>query len=199
MDENIKISEIKKGIELSIENSFELIGDANILFDNGKYARCYSLTQLSLEELGKSIMLYDFYMKLQLNKRKEIDFKKFRRDFRDHRLKTFESIFIEFQMKGKGKTELSEIKDNSLLNFGNIQKNKEGYYDNLKNNSLYVSLKNDKFYKPNELFNKPEVKTFLSESKLKIEFSSSETLKWLRMDEFLGTDKEGILGENKKI
>jgi len=195
VNENIKISEIKKGIELSIENSFELISDAEILYENERYARAYSLSQLALEELGKSIMLFDFYHNLQADDRKTFDFKTFRRNFRDHKWKTYESIFIELLMKGNSKS--PEFKTVALENFKKIQKNKKGHFDNLKNQSLYVSLLNDKFKKPNELFKKEKVSEFIKESKEKIEFSSEHTLKWLKMDEWLGADKEGILTELK--
>ena len=193
MNENIKISEIKKGIELSIENSFELLRDAEILFENKRYARAYSLSQLALEEIGKSVILFDFYRKLQGDDRKTFDFKTFRRNFRDHKWKTYESIFIELLMKGGSKS--PEFKKFALENFKKIQKNKKGHYDNLKNQSLYVSLLNDKFKKPDELFKKEKVLEFLIESKAKIKFSSEDTLKWLRMDEWLGTDKEGFFTE----
>lgn len=193
MNEKIEISEIKRGIELSIQNSFELIEDAEILFEKKKYSRAYTLSQLALEELGKSIMLYDFYNKLQMDKRNEIDFKLFRKNFRDHRMKTFESIVINLLMKGDSKS--PEFKKIALDNFKDIQKNKQGYYDNLKNNSLYVSLDNDVFKKPSEIFEKNQVLEFLEQAKSKIIFSSERTLKWLRMDEWLGADKEGIVTE----
>lgn len=195
MNKKIKISEIKKGIELSIENSFELINDAQILFENERYARAYSLSQLALEELGKSIMLFDFYQNLQADERKTFDFKSFRIKFRDHKWKSYESIFIELLMKADSKS--PEFENVALENFKKIQKNKKGYFDNLKNQSLYVSLQNDKFKKPNELFKKEKVSKFINESKAKIEFSSEHTLKWLIMDVWLGTDKEGILTELK--
>ncbi len=193
MNESIEISEIKNGIELSIQNSFELIEEAQILFKNERYSRAYTLTQLSLEEIGKSIMLYDFYNTLQIGKRNEIDFKLFRKNFRDHRIKTFESIVVDLLMNGERKS--PKFKEVVLENFNDIQKNKKGFYDNLKNNSLYVSLDDGVFKKPSEIFEKKYVLKFIKSSKSKIEFSADRTLKWLRLDERLSNDKEGIITE----
>lgn len=193
MNENIRIIEIKNGIELSIENSFALIKDAEILFQNDRYPRAYSLAQLALEEIGKSVMLFDFYHKLQMGKRMSFDFKQFRRNFRNHQSKTFESLFLDILMKGNSKS--PDFEKVATPIFKNIQKNKKGYYDNLKNQSLYVSLINNKFKQPSEIFTNEEVLLFLSDAKAKIEFSSENTLKWLRMDEWLGADKEGFMIE----
>ncbi len=195
MIEKLTIGEIKNGIELSIENAFELIADAQLLFENERFARSYTLSQLAQEELGKSIMLYNFYMNLKMGERSEYDFKLFRKNFRNHKWKTYESIFIDLVKKGIGKTKSEEFMDIALSNFKKIQLNKSGHYDNLKNESLYVSLKGSSFHKPIDLFTKENVEKFMKESKAKIEFSSEHTLKWIRLDEKLGMDKEGVIAE----
>ena len=79
-------------------------------------------------------MLFDFYHNLQADDRKTFDFKTFRRNFRDHKWKTYESIFIKLLMKGNSKS--PEFKTVALENFKKIQKNKKGHFDNLKNQSL---------------------------------------------------------------
>jgi len=193
MNEKIDISEIKKGIKFSIDNAFELIEEAEILFENKKYARTYSLSQLALEEIGKSVILFDLYHTLQADDRHKIDFKKLNKNFKDHKSKTFELLIVGLIMKGKDKIESAEFEKIASKNLKEIQRNKSGYFDKLKNESLYVSYNKKKFEKPSELISKEKSSKFLSDVKSKIEFSSEDTLKWLRMDEWLGADKEGIL------
>ena len=176
-----------------LENASELIKDAELLFENKRFARTHTLTQLAIEEIGKSMMLYEFYNSLQIDKRKVFDFKKFRKNFRDHKWKTFETKIIDIWMFAENKD--SDFEDFAKNNFKEIQKAKKGHYDNLKNESLYVSLKKDKFHKPNDLFNEIDTFKFLEYGKRKVEFITDWTLKWLDMDEWLGADKEGIITE----
>lgn len=193
INEKITITEIKNGIELSIENSLELIEEAEILFKCNKYARVYTLTQLALEEIGKSILLFSVYHKLQGAKRKEIDFKLLNKNFRNHRDKTFEVIFIDLIIKGRGKSGAPSFKNIVEDNFKKIQQNKKGYFDQSKNKSLYVSYDGKEFKKPQDLITKKISSEFLNEAKKKIIFSSNDTIKWLKMDEYLGVDKEDFI------
>ncbi|MDG4714883.1 AbiV family abortive infection protein [Winogradskyella marincola] len=193
MNSSIDISEIKNGMKSCLENASELIKDAELLLENKRFARTHTLTQLAIEEIGKSMMLYEFYNSLQMDKRKEFDFKKFRKNFRDHKWKTFETKIIDIWMFAENKG--SDFDSFAKNNFKEIQKVKEGHYDNLKNESLYVSLKNDKFCKPNDLFTEIDTSKFLEYGKRKVEFITDWTLKWLDMDEWLGADKEGIVTE----
>ena len=127
MNLNLKISEIKKGIYLCLENANELINDADILLSNERYSRVYSLTQFAIEELGKSYMLYEFYTKLQLGKRKETDFKYFRKKFKSHKHKTFESIMADITMPSTEKN--NDYEKFALNNFKEIHKIRNVVYD----------------------------------------------------------------------
>lgn len=196
MNTSIQINEIRNGINCCLENALELISDAEILIINERYARAYSISQLAIEESGKAMMLYELYNTLQADERKNFDFKKFRKNFRDHKWKTFESKIIDIMMFSKNKTK--DFKEFALQNFAEMQKAKNGHYDILKNNGFYVSLENDIFYKPNEIFKKSEVLKFTNESKEKIEFVKDWITKWLILDKDLGIDKEGILNILKK-
>lgn len=191
MNTSIDISEIKTGIKSCLENASELIKDAELLFENKRFARTHALTQLAIEEIGKSLMLYTFYNSLQMGKRKEFDFKMFRKNFRDHKWKTFETKVIDIWMFSDNKN--SDFETFAKNNFKEIQKTKQGHYDNLKNESLYVSLKQDKFCKPSELFNEKDTHEFLEQGKRKVEFITNWTLKWLNLDERWGADVEGIV------
>ena len=196
MNTSIQINEIRNGINCCLENSLELISDSELLLINDKYARAHSISQLAIEEVGKAMMLYELYNTLQADGRKDFDFKKFRKNFRDHKWKTYESKIIDLMMYSQNKSKY--FKEFALNNFREIQKAKNGYYDTLKNNGFYVSLENDIFYKPNQIFDKSEVLKFIEESKAKIEFIKDWISKWLILDKDLGIDKEGIINLLKK-
>lgn len=196
MNTSIKISEIKIGIKCCLENAADLIQEAELLFKNRRFARTYSLTQLALEEIGKSMMLYDLYNSLQMDQRKEFDFKDFRKNFRDHKWKTFKTNLIDFMMYAEnGKSDFEEFTE---VTFAEIQKIKNGHYDKMKNDSLYVSITNDKFHKPNEIFDEKYVGEFFTNSKTKIEFATQRTNRDLNLDERIGADKEAIITQIKK-
>jgi len=201
MNTSIKISEIKIGVKNCLENATELIQDADLLLKNRRFARTHSLTQLALEEVGKAMMLYEFYNALQMDNRKEFDFKKFRKNFYNHKWKTFESTMVNLMMyteKESYNLKSDDFKKYALDHFEDILKVKSGHYDDLKNNSLYVSLKNNKFCKPTELFNEKDTLEFFNKSKRKVEFITNQTFKWLDIDQWLGADREGIVTRLQK-
>lgn len=192
MNSTIKINEIKKGIRCCIENANDLIYEAEVLLNNKIIARTHSLSQLAMEEAGKSMMLYDLYNSLQMGKRVEFDFKTFRKKFRDHKWKTFKTNLIDFMMFAENE-KINDLEEFSKTTFEEIKKIKDGHYDNLKNNSLYVSIENDRFLKPSEIFNENEVTDFFLLTKSKIEFLTKWTKSRLEIDENFGADKEGII------
>ena len=53
----IPLESVQIGIERSLENTQRLLDDAKLLFENKRYASSLSLGALSLEELGKTILL----------------------------------------------------------------------------------------------------------------------------------------------
>ncbi|MGC8903505.1 MAG: AbiV family abortive infection protein [Fervidobacterium sp.] len=54
---HLDIEELAEGIKLCIENAESLLNDAELLFNNGKFPRAFSLAVLSVEEMGKIPML----------------------------------------------------------------------------------------------------------------------------------------------
>jgi AbiV family abortive infection protein len=64
-----------EGIRKCIINAKSLIDDALLLKEHGRFARAYTLFQLSIEELGKSSILYFFATSQDVDK--ETNLKKF--------------------------------------------------------------------------------------------------------------------------
>lgn len=198
MTDSIQLPEVKKGLKYCFENSLALIQDAELLFENDSYARAYSITQLAIEEIGKARMVFDLYMSIVMGDRKEFDFPKFRKNFRDHKWKTVESkisnIYYNASVRSQSTQELEEF---ALKNFAEMQKAKNGDYDKLKNNGFYVSIENNSFCSPKEMFNREETLVFIQTSKKQIEFSKDDMMKWIDLDERLGIDKENALEKYK--
>jgi AbiV family abortive infection protein len=55
---NFNESELLIAVSKSISNSEDLISDADLLQDNNRLARAYTLYQLALEEAGKAMDIY---------------------------------------------------------------------------------------------------------------------------------------------
>lgn len=57
MQSVIPLDSLRIGITLSLENAERLLKDARILFKNKRYASATCLVTLSLEEVGKAVLL----------------------------------------------------------------------------------------------------------------------------------------------
>jgi AbiV family abortive infection protein len=55
-------TEYLNGINKSLDNASELYDDAEILFKLKRYPRAYTLYQLSIEEIGKVSIIYNFLL-----------------------------------------------------------------------------------------------------------------------------------------
>ena len=144
------------GLTKTIENAASLFNDATLLTENERYARAYTLFQLSIEEAGKSLILYNCI--LEFFQGKEIDKNHLdKKGYRDHKSKTKESLKLEltalllFRDSGNG-NDISDLLDELVKDSKSInQKN------NQKNASLYVSLIGSNFIAPNESISKSDV------------------------------------------
>jgi AbiV family abortive infection protein len=80
MLEFLKVLSIK-----SFENAKELIGEAQLLYDNSKYARALFIAQIAGEELGKHIICTGAIVNFMVGK---FDIKRFTKRFYSHKEKT---------------------------------------------------------------------------------------------------------------
>lgn len=154
-----------EGIQKSIDNAKELINDANILFAYERYPRSYTLYQLSIEELGKASMIFNYIVFSDYNDLEEQ--KKFKRKFLNHKEKTSTSSLIDVLLA-------LVIKDKDLKKkiIQQHTKHQQGINEinELKNISLYTNLKGEKFLNPSEVISKDlvsEIK-FISEYRYSI-------------------------------
>lgn len=157
--------EIEKGFKLVIQNAKDLLVEAKLLFDNGFYARAYSLTQLCIEEIGKSTILsraiLDYYFG------EKIDFKYFEKlGFRKHQEKTKQSLqpeLIAIWMFEKSRGKKTNLRDSLIEDFNQIDQ-----YNKLKNDSLYVGLNDDSFIFPGEVIKKEMAAELIEKAELRL-------------------------------
>jgi AbiV family abortive infection protein len=129
--------EIARGIGLCLQNSLELIDDASLLFENGRYARSYALTLLSFEEMGKIPMFASaslFGKDIQL-------WKKFWKRFRHHVTKRRNVSGLEYLMLPY--TTLKQTRREWKA---------EQHFERLKLFCLYVDAFRGRLISPKELF-----------------------------------------------
>jgi len=202
MHKQVSILTIKDGIIKSADNALELIKDASLLIENKRYIRSYSLSQLALEKVGKSLMLYTFYVKLQLNKRDDISLSEFKKNFYSHKKKTIESNMIDlmlFKKKyPKSSTNSKKFKEYALNSFRELKLMDNGYFDDLKNKSLYVSFEENSFKKPTEYFDNRKCRIFFRKSKEKVYFWEEWIKSTIGIEEYYGFDKENVIKKIKK-
>lgn len=136
-------------IEKCLQNAQELFEEAMILFENKKSPRAFSLFQLSIEEIGKTALIYSF---IKEEVKSEIIIEKFWKDFTNHKIKTKKSIsydkMFEFILPDIT-NDKKLIKDYSeeILNLTS----KVHLSNEYKNFSLYTSFYDNWFYLPSEL------------------------------------------------
>lgn len=145
----LKNKELKKiyfeGISKSLSNATDLFDDADILFKLKRYPRSYTLYQLTIEEVGKAAMIYDFILYKDFENKSEQQ--KFKKEFLSHKKKTKTSIGIDlllaFQIPN------INLKNKLIHQVYDLDKDIDKLND-LKNNSLYTNIKNGQFIVPKE-------------------------------------------------
>lgn len=138
----------------SLSNAEELINDALLLEQNQRYARAYTLYQLSIEEIGKALI--SFYLLIQGGLNDEKNVKKFKKDFLSHQIKTKQTTHMDFLLakvafKGNPK-EAVKFLEHSVYESDNVK-----ILNNYKNYSLYTSYIEGVFVKPSEVIGREKV------------------------------------------
>lgn len=159
-------NEYFEAIEKSLSNAEELIEEAEILVKHNKNARAYTLFQLSIEEVGKASLTFQFVLNGNIDDIGET--KQFFKKFLSHTTKTESSKGIDFMFAlNVGNTPFTKklLKD---LMFADEEVN---ISNNYKNYSLYTSLIDDKFYKPSELITTDRLGKIAHYAKLRIKIA----------------------------
>ena len=160
MKNKIYYKQLITGIKKSEENASELIEDANILLENNRFARSFTLFQLAIEEIGKCALITSYIIENDNSK-----LGKLLKELSKHKIKTDYSISYDMMLykylNDKDKKTLLEAFYHSSTNLELV--------DNFKNYSLYTSIIQTEFKKPSEIITKAQVEThkFWAETRLK--------------------------------
>lgn len=164
----LDLNTLKIGIIKNLRNSQELIDEAEILFNNEKYARTYLLSHIAIEESSKCAMLLKL---IAFNIwEEEIDIKNVRKRYSSHKekIKNFELL----------KT-LTDKKDYDLVDL-----DKEiNILNTSKNDSLYVSWSNEnEFVLPSEVYDKKNAEEKLNVALNYVKLFTSISIKLMEND-----------------
>lgn len=131
---------ISDGMNAAARNAKDLVEDAKVLLDNGRYSRALALAILSIEESGKISVLRGLATATSESELKE-QWKK----FRSHRAKNVQWILVDLGLKGARKLEdLKPIFDEDS--------DHPEVLDQLKQASLYTDYsENGKWMEPNSV------------------------------------------------
>jgi len=146
--------ELENGLKLTYENATRLIEEAEGLVVFERYSRAYTLFQLATEEIGKFILIFhallDFYNGITIDEKYFKD-----NHFKDHMHKTKKSLLIELIVIEHFESHIGHetgLKQKIWNDFNNVNE-----LNNRKNQSLYVSIKDDKFVFPDTVITKDMV------------------------------------------
>ena len=161
-----KIQEINKAtlincVEKCLQNARELFDEAEILKDNKKYPRAYTLYHLSIEEIGKVFIIFQFLIQDDYSEEKS---KRFNREFADHKIKIKTSRNIEKIMLFLLQTELKEEEFNILT----YSKEAIEKLNDFKNLSLYSFIDNKSVFKPSDIIGLDEINLIRPNSEIRL-------------------------------
>jgi len=162
----IKSSELKKGVELCLNNGKRLADDAKFLQDNKKFASAIPLYIISYEELNKGLFLED-----HLFSKEDISDTEYKEVFTSH--SHLKKLKIQYEVKKKTIEEMNDAEFNSYEDISNkvgsiwwginretalISCNNSlitlGKFNELKKNFFYVDYVNGWKYIQNRFSNK---------------------------------------------
>lgn len=140
-------------IEECENNINSVVEEANLLFNNGFYARCFVLAYSALEELGKRLIIAD-YMTGIVSK-EELD-----KAFNDHKIK------IAY-LNNNAKMTLTEDGKNKVEIVYDINKYKSWISE--RHTALYVDINNDTIVSPTKKITKEYAENIMKYLKNKIQ------------------------------
>ncbi|MEH7255111.1 AbiV family abortive infection protein [Neobacillus niacini] len=121
------------------ENTKELLEDSRLLYENKKYARCYTLAQIAMEELAKLPIIYQEATRSFF--KEQHDWKHFYKRLRNHESKNKQNfVYFRTMLDLTGR-------EHPDFEFNKLEKTLK-YFNDMKNISLYADVKNNKFTKP---------------------------------------------------
>lgn len=141
----LSLAEIEALRAFALQNSAELLADAELLFQHGRFARTYTLAHLSSEELAKLPILAAEGVRLA--KGATIDWNELDTKLRSHPTKLKGLLFVD--LLG---WEVDPTSKNIHVRGENLSRVE--LFNKLKNASLYAGVYQNDLYKPTSIFTK---------------------------------------------
>lgn len=160
---NFNEKELLIAVSKSISNSEDLISDADLLLDNNRWARAYTLFQLAIEEAGKAM---DIYGSLLLGTFKDSEGQKMLTgNFKSHikkagRARSITILWALQLFKNNDKSKGERILKSVLQEMGAANE-----INDYKNYSLYTSFIDNTYKNPREIITEKMVSVLRSLAK----------------------------------
>lgn len=169
--ENVPNENLINGMKKSFNNAESLLEEADLLASNKRYARAYCLCQIAIEELAKIWML--FYLWGDRINNKTINYPQLNKDYKNHPIKIkisieAENVFYKLYEEQTGHEWITK-----LINQNEELLSQVNDLNNLKNASLYVSIKNGDFQSPIEVIDERKYKSISAIAFLRKEMSKN--------------------------
>ena len=154
-------NEILRGISLVLDNAEDLMFEAFFLMENNRIARSYTLTQLAIEEVGKSGILVGIL--LSIRQKRHLDWDEIDKIYFSHSGKA--TISIAFQLVFEMLYRKHGIPDrNNYFKKLYAKKVANVNTQNInKNDSLYVGVRCNKFFSPKDVITEQMVDSLQEE------------------------------------
>lgn len=139
----LSLPEIETLRALALQNSAELLDEAELLFQHAKFARAYTLAHLSSEELAKLPILAAAGANLANGK--TISWTKLDERLRSHTAKLKGLLFVDLLRTGADPTA-------KVIQVHKQAMSRVDLFNALKNASLYAGVYQGDLYRPNGIF-----------------------------------------------
>ena len=132
-------------VRKAVENAGQLVEEAKLLKEHNRFARAFTLYQLSIEEIGKASMTFGFLLFGDIEDGAEQ--KAFLKEFRDHKTKTKRATGVDLNIaRTINNRELSKTLISNVVK----QHEEVDKINDYKNYSLYTSFIDGAVYLPSE-------------------------------------------------
>lgn len=147
--ENLSDDTLLEGMKKSYENAVDLLYEAHLLGEAQNFSRSYTLCQFSIEEFAKAPILFSILM--ERLEGSTIDYEKYDKDFYNHERKMEHGIDWEIGMFEYYKAETGKDFADKIIEKSKDYQNNIKELNDMKNESLYVDIKNNSFQSPSEV------------------------------------------------
>lgn len=189
----LTLEQIEAGCKSALKNAEELVEDALVLLDAGRWARCYFLSEIATEELGKYAMLVGAGILLRTTDLLDSDeaWKRLWDGLSNHRRKFWAITAVE------------DLKLGADLTDGDRRRIEAGEENAVKMQALYSDLYGDEFLRPSEIVAEPEAATVLALVADRLEEQKDFERRLRNMGGIAGADedllREGLERSNPEI